>query len=209
VIGDPIDGKLFIARTFDGGATWKEIPNDYKPIADTGEALFAASGTNIRVLDTDEAIFVTGGVRSRVFIRDMATKLPLVQGKETTGANSVAILDNKTRKAGKNIMVVGGDFNTPDADTANCAYSTDRGKTWKTPKVAPHGYRSCVEWLSKKHLVTCGINGVDYSTDGGKTWNSISKEGFNVCRIAKRGSAVFLAGANGKIGKLEYANGKK
>ncbi len=209
VIGDPINNKIFIARTFDGGNTWKEIPDNFKPRADSGEALFAASGTNIRVLDKDEAVFVTGGLSSRVFIRDSAIKLPLIQGKETTGANSIAVLDNYSRKGGRTMIVVGGDFNAPSWDTANCFYSTDRGKTWKAPKRPPHGYRSCVEYLSKDHVISCGINGVDYSFDAGRNWKMISKEGFNVCRIAKNGSAVFLAGNNGKIGKVVYAERKK
>jgi hypothetical protein len=46
------------------------------------------------------------------------------------------------------------------------------------------------------------LNGVDYSKDGGQNWEWISKEGFNVCRRAKTGTTVFLAGGNGKIGKL-------
>ncbi|HZH95718.1 MAG TPA: oxidoreductase [Flavisolibacter sp.] len=202
VVGDPIDGKLFIARSFDGGATWKEIPDNHKPRSDSGEAMFAASGTNVRVLDKDEAVFVTGGLSSRLFIRDKATKLPLLQGKETTGANSIAVQDVHSRKGGTTLIIVGGDFNTPDSDSLNCFYSNDRGKTWAAPKIPPHGYRSCVEYLSKKHVIACGINGVDYSVDGGRKWTWISKEGFNVCRIAKNGSAVFLAGNNGKIARL-------
>src|SRR5687768_261650 len=51
VIGDPIDGKIFVARTFDGGGSWMEIPDNYRPVADSGEAFFAASGTNVRALD--------------------------------------------------------------------------------------------------------------------------------------------------------------
>jgi outer membrane receptor protein involved in Fe transport len=152
---------------------------------------------------------LTGGLSSRVFIRDSAIKLPLIQGKETTGANSIAVLDNYSRKGGRTMIVVGGDFNAPSWDTANCFYSTDRGKTWKAPKRPPHGYRSCVEYLSKDHVISCGINGVDYSFDAGRNWKMISKEGFNVCRIAKNGSAVFLAGNNGKIGKVVYAERKK
>lgn len=78
----------------------------------------------------------------------------------------------------------------------------DGGKTWKAPNTAPHGYRSCVEYLSKKTILTCGLNGVDYSSDDGKNWKWISKESFNVCRVSKMGTAIFLAGAKGKIGKL-------
>lgn len=209
VVGDPINGKFFIARTFDGGNSWQEIPNEFRPVADSGEACFAASGTNIRVLDRDEAVFVSGGMSSRAFIRDQAIRLPLVQGKETTGANSIAVMDANSRQGGTTMMVVGGDFNNPDSDTANCFFTTNRGQSWKAPKTPPHGYRSGVEYLSKRHVVSCGINGVDYSTDGGNTWKWISQEGFHTCRIAKNGSAVFLAGANGKIGKLMYEGKRK
>jgi photosystem II stability/assembly factor-like uncharacterized protein len=202
VVGDPVDGKIFVARTFDEGNTWKEVPFDYRPSADTGEAMFASSGTNVRVLDRDEAVIVSGGMSSRVFIRNESVRLPILQGKETTGANSIAVLDTDSRKGGKTMTVVGGDFMTPDSTLLNCFYSNDRGKTWKAPKTPPHGYRSCVEYLSKKQLVSCGINGVDYSTDAGVNWKWISKEGFHVVRKAKKGDAVFFAGSGGKIGKL-------
>ncbi|MBD0352172.1 MAG: oxidoreductase [Flavisolibacter sp.] len=203
VLGDPINGKFFIARTFDGGSTWKELPEQYKPKADSGEACFAASGTNIRVLDRDEAIFISGGVRSRAFIRDTTFLLPIVQGKETTGANSIAVMDNHTRKGGNTLIVVGGDFSKPTSDSLNCFYSTNRGKNWQQSKKPPQGYRSCVEYLSKKHVITCGPTGVDYSFDGGRTWTLISSEGFHVCRIAKNGAEIFLAGSKGKIGKVK------
>jgi hypothetical protein len=102
------------------------------------------------------------------------------------------------------MIVVGGDFNTPDSSLNNCFYRNDGGKTWKAPSIPPNGYRSCVEYLSKKDLLSVGINGVDYSFNGGKNWQWISKEGFNVCRIAKIGKAVYLAGNNGKIAKITW-----
>ncbi|HEX6333376.1 MAG TPA: oxidoreductase, partial [Flavisolibacter sp.] len=182
VIGDPIDGKFFVARTFDGGSTWKEVPSKYLPAADSGEACFAASGTNVRALDHDEAVFISGGTSSHVYIRDKKIKLPLVQGRESTGANSIAVWDRFRRKGGNRLVVVGGDFAADSSTYLNCAYSYDRGATWKLPEVAPHGYRSSVEFLDKKTLVTCGLNGVDYSTDGGRRWKLISKTGFHVAR---------------------------
>ena len=51
VIGDPIQHRFFIARTFDGGDHWQMIPENYRPLADSGEACFASSGTNIRKLN--------------------------------------------------------------------------------------------------------------------------------------------------------------
>jgi photosystem II stability/assembly factor-like uncharacterized protein len=209
VIGDPIDGKIFIARSFDGGNTWREIPEKYKPIAEEGEVLFAASGTNIRALDRNEAVFVTGGRSSHIYIRDEKIKLPINQGKESTGANSVAVMDYNSRSGGKTIIVVGGDFANPASDSLNCFYSNDRGKTWKAPKNPPAGYRSSVEYLSALHLIACGTTGVDYSFDGGKNWKPISDESFHVVKISKKGAATYLAGANGRIAKLEYEPGLK
>ncbi len=196
VIGDPVDGRFFIARTFNGGDTWQNIPEENYPVADSGEACFAASGTNIRKFGNDAACFVTGGLHSRLFIKDKIIELPILQGKETTGANSVAIKNKKI------FIVVGGDFNTPDSTYKNCVISNGVGKTWTYPITPPHGYRSCVEYLDKKQWITCGINGVDISNDDGYTWKWISKENFNVCRKAKDGKSVFFAGGKGLIGKM-------
>jgi photosystem II stability/assembly factor-like uncharacterized protein len=205
VIGDPLNGRFFIARTFDGGNTWKEIPESYRPVADSGEACFAASGTNIRALDNDEAIFVSGGRISHVFVRDARLPVPIIQGKETTGANSISVWNRYRRNGGNQLVVVGGDFTSDTSSLLNCFISSDRGKTWKAPSVPPHGYRSCVEYLAKKQLVACGLTGVDYTLDNGDNWKLISNESFHVCRIAKNGTSVFLAGTNGKVGKLEFS----
>lgn len=204
VIGDPIDKKFFVIRTFDGGKTWQDIPYENRPVADSGEACFAASGTNIRALDNDEAVFVSGGLSSNVFIRDQKIRLPIIQGQETMGANSIAVWNRFKKNGGNQFVVVGGDFQKPDSDSLNCCYSTNHGKIWKTPKTPPHGYRSCVEYLDEKILVSCGLNGVDYSIDNANTWKWISKESFHVCRIAKIGRTVYLAGNDGKVGKLVY-----
>ncbi|MES1217642.1 MAG: oxidoreductase, partial [Bacteroidota bacterium] len=132
------------------------------------------------------------------------TEIPMVQGKETTGANSISVYDYFKKNGGKQIIIVGGDFKNDSSTTGNCIFTHDGGATWKKPSEPPHGYRSCVEYLSKQDIVSCGLNGIDYSINGGKNWKWISKEGFHVCRIAKYGSSVFLAGANGRIGKLNW-----
>lgn len=178
VVGDPIDGRFFVTRTFDGGNTWQDIPFTNRPVADSGEACFAASGTNIRALDRDEAIFVSGGKRSRLFIRDSPMQLPITQGQETTGANSVAVWDKLKLNGGKKMIVVGGDFNKPESNTKNCYYTMNGGKSWEAPNTPPHGYRSCVEYFSKTDLFSCGLTGVDYTHDGGKTGNGLAKKVF-------------------------------
>jgi photosystem II stability/assembly factor-like uncharacterized protein len=204
VIGDPINGKFFIVRSFDEGNTWKEVPFENLPRADTGEACFAASGTNIRALDRDEACFVSGGTRSRLFWKGTPIELPIIQGKETTGANSVAVRDKKKLKNSLHLVVVGGDFAADTAAVKNCFLTSNGGKTWKAPVTPPRGYRSCVEYIDQKKLITCGTSGVDVSKDGGMNWQFITKQGFHVCRKAKDGNAVFLAGGNGRVGKLNW-----
>lgn len=196
VVGDPIDNKIFIARTFDGGYSWVGLPEKNYPAADSGEAMFASSGTNVRKLNKKEAVFVTGGLKSRLFIRDKKIELPFEKEKQTAGANSVAVKNEKT------IIVTGGDFTNKDDSTKNCFISIDGGNTWVVPQIAPHGYRSCIEYIRKKNWVCCGLNGIDYSNDDGNTWILISKEGFHACRKAKNGKAVFFAGSNGRVGKL-------
>jgi len=205
VMGDPVDGRFFIARTFDEGRTWRDIPTENLPKADSGEACFAASGTAIRRLDRDEACFVTGGKRSRLFWKGIPLDLPIIQGKESAGANSIAVRDDKKLKDSKYFVVVGGDFTKPSSSEKNCFVTKDGGKTWTAPSAPPNGYRSCVEFITKKQLITCGVTGVDISNDGGYNWKAISSEGFHVCRKAKEGNAVFLAGANGRIARLVKA----
>ncbi len=205
VIGDPIAGKIFIAETFNAGDTWMELGLEGKrPVADSGEAFFAASGTNIRLMIDKQFYAASGGTKSRLIQRFEATPLPVIQGKETTGANSIDVYDSGNGKGSKNMVVVGGDFNADSSSQKNCFITTDGGKTWKAPKEPPHGYRSCVEYLSKDDLLSCGLTGVDYSFNGGKNWKWISKESFHVCRIAKLGTAIYLAGNNGKIGKIVW-----
>ena len=196
VLGDPIDNHFLMIHTLDGGKNWQEVPKNHCPIADSGEACFASSGTNIRKLNKQDAVFISGGVKSSLFINDKKINLPIIQGISSTGANSIAVKNNKT------MIIVGGDFTNKDDTTKNCVITTDGGITFTSPQITSHGYRSCVEYINKKTWISCGLNGIDISTDEGKKWNWISKESFNVCRKAKIGTAVFFAGAKGKIGML-------
>ena len=196
VIGDPIDHKFFIGRTSDGGKTWQPIPENYRPVADSGEACFASSGTNIRKLSESVVVFITGGLSSHIFIQDQKIPLPIIHGTQSTGANSIAVKNKET------MIVVGGDFTKKDDTTKNCVITKDGGLTWEFPTTFPNGYRSCVEYLSEKTWITCGLNGVDISNDEGDNWKSIGTESFHVVRKAKKGTAVYFAGNKGRIGKL-------
>jgi hypothetical protein len=195
VVGDPINGRFFIARTNDAGNTWQEDTFDKRPVADSGEACFASSGTNIRVNTKAKYFLVSGGLSSHFFKNNIKFDLPILQGKESTGANSIAF------KNSKNFVVVGGDFSSKDSTNKNCYITKDGGRSWQIPQKYPSGYRSCIEYFYGNIWITCGLNGVDISIDNGFHFNQIAKESFHVCRIVKLGKTVYFAGSNGKIGK--------
>ncbi len=196
VVGDPIAGKVYIATTDNGGSTWKKLTATTLPAME-GEGFFAASGTNIRYQKNGLFTIVSGGKVARLLDPRRTVTLDIIQGREMTGPNSIAI-------NGNDAVIVAGDYDNQPDTTMNCLLSTDGMKTWHAPVTGPHGYRSCVTYISPQQLITCGVPGVDVSVDGGNTWKLISTEGYHVCQKAKKGKAVFLAGGNGRIGKLQW-----
>ena len=190
-----------MAYTEDFGDSWK-ISSITKniPIAD-GEAFFASSGTNVKLWNDKIPVFVSGGKKSSIYFSSTSTHtLPLLQGEESTGANSLALSPGKSLKG----IVTGGNFAKDTATNGNCTLFTLMPFHTQQPQSPPHGYRSCVEYISENKLITCGTSGVDISNDGGMNWQLVSNESFHVCQKAKKGSAVFLAGSNGKIAKLNW-----
>jgi len=204
IVGDPIDGRFFVTRSSDGGNSWHDLPYLERPKADSGEGCFASSGTNVRYLGPNETCFVSGGPTSHLFIRNKRVNMPILQGKTSTGANSVAVKDAAKLRGGQRLIVVGGDFIKDRNQEKNCLISTDGGKTWIQPNTPPNGYRSCVEFIGGSNVLCCGTNGVDFSFDDGLNWTQLTRTGFHVCRVAKKGKAVFLAGGDGRIAKLTF-----
>ncbi|MBC7652302.1 MAG: oxidoreductase [Deinococcales bacterium] len=204
VIGDPINNHSFFATTKNKGDSWKIVLNTYYYKA--GEAYFASSGTNLKIIKQKfgfsppnylNEINVSGGSESNFSINRHTLKLPIAQGKESTGANSIDVWKNKA-------VIVGGDFANDKDTTGNCVLvDFEEFPKFSFPQTPPHGYRSCVIYINEKTLLTCGTSGVDVSYDGGKNWQLISMQSFHVVQKAKNGKAIFLAGSSGKIAKLE------
>jgi len=201
---DPVDGKLFLIATNDGGKSWKEVPFKDCPQVQEGEAGFAASGTSIRVTGDGYAYIGTGGKAAHLFSSDDYGKTwkkfscPIIKFKESTGIFSIAFKDLRTG------VVVGGDYNADTLSKDNCYLTFSGGKSWKAPFKSPAGYHSCVEYVTQTYLVATGTSGTDFSYDGGQTWNKLTNTGFNVARKSKKGTKVFLAGNNGIMGVLDY-----
>lgn len=193
VVGDPINNKTFIATTKDGGNTWGKA-NKNLTVLDSGEAFFASSGSNI-VYQKKKMFFVSGGKKSSLYYNNKKYELPIVQGLESTGANSIDVYKN-------NAIIVGGDFSKDSSTANNCVLVDLKTMKFSNPKTTPNGYRSCVMYLDKLTAIACGLNGVDISNDAGLNWQKISYDGFHVVKKSKKGKAVFLAGSKGRIAKL-------
>lgn len=202
VIGDPIQERFYIARTFDGGKTWTPIPEQKRPEALPGEALFAASGSNIGKISSAEAVFVTGGAHKRFFYKGGSILFPIHDTSSTSGPNAIAVKNKKT------LMVVGGDYTQKDETQNNCFISKDGGKHWITPETPPTGYRSSVTHVRKSTWIACGLNGVDISYNDGKTWENISRQGFHAVQSSKDGRVIYFSGQH-KTGKLLLSDVKQ
>ncbi len=200
VIGDPVEGKIFFAGSGDKGKSWNRIEfPGYEPTA-TGEAFFAASGSNIRGASQGSWALVSGGKKSCLYLLSGRYPLLISQGQETTGANSIAVSPADPDQA----FIVGGDFSHDTLSYRNSLRVRLHPFSQQPPLVPPRGYRSCVEYIDGERMVCCGTTGVDISSDGGSQWKGISGMSFHVCRRAKTGRVVFLAGTRGTIARLEW-----
>lgn len=201
IVGDPINGKFLLLQTLNGGDTWKLIDQKYLPTAQSGEAIFAASGTSLKCWGNNEFGFVTGGMFSSFYKfkspNSIAKKINLTIQQGANGKGAFSLVKNN-----QTFIAVGGDYMKDSARYKNYdeigvnLYYEDMG-------VKPFGYRSCIEKLNASIFIACGSNGVDIFNYKTKIWKNISQQNFNVVKKAKVGNAVFIAGNKGKIGILK------
>jgi photosystem II stability/assembly factor-like uncharacterized protein len=199
ILGDPIKGKFLLIETVNAGEDWHLFKD--QPTASAGEAAFAASGTCLRV-DKGEINIVTGGTVSRILISKIknpawaSIDLPIAHGVSSKGAFSIA----------DKAIVVGGNYSKDKVtDSVACRLGFKKGK-FLTELIArgPLGYQSCVELIGKKMFLSTGTSGTNLSADGGNTWHNIDDKSYNVCRKARSGKLVLLAGDGGKIAVFNY-----
>jgi len=200
VLGDPIKNKFLLLETNDGAETWHPFKN--QPDAMKGEAAFAASGTCLRFNDKIITI-VTGGTVARSlqlvppYSNWMNSNLPIAQGKSSKGAFS---------SAGSGFVFVGGNYSKDKVlDSVACRFDPTVNPGIKNQFILSQqgpGFQSSVESIKQNTYLSTGTSGSNITADGGKTWTKIDNISYNVCRKAKNGKLVLLAGDGGKIGVL-------
>ena len=212
VMSDPVGGKFWIARTQDGGKSWRSLAQPDRINALPGEAGFAASGTNMQTVGTGTCFIGLGGASegqshtsSRILISTdygqtfSASSMPIARSA-SAGIFSICFIDEERGVA------VGGDYKQPDDDQSNYSTTRDGGKTWSNvvPRQPPSGYRSCVAaWKAGKELklIAVGPNGTDLSTDLGQKWTRVSNHGFNSVSFSPDGAAGWAVGNQGEIAR--------
>ena len=205
VLGDPINNKFTLLETTNSGDTWHLFGNP--PQALPNEAAFAASGTCLR-FDQYFISIVTGGSYSRKL------KLPTSNDSEAWSAEELLIKHGKQSQGAfslsdANGVIVGGDYKNDNSSDSVAQYYFYDAKDISAlngtflPKTPPAGYQSCVEGISRSTYISTGTSGTNITTDGGKTWTKIDGQSFNVCRKARYGTLVLLAGNDGKIAIFE------
>jgi len=205
VFGDPIDGKMLLAITIDGGKTWNEFNEASRPQLKIGEASFAASGTTIRCFDKGKVMIATGGTVSRLFSSDDYGKswkiidTPILQGGSNTGIFSFDFINDSKG------IIVGGDYKKDSLTTDHVFFTANTGVQWQQPVVPTRGYRECVQFLNETTAVATGPNGIDITHDGGLHWQPVSNsKNFHVVRKSRKGNLVVLVGKEGAVGYLVW-----
>jgi photosystem II stability/assembly factor-like uncharacterized protein len=204
MFGDPVDGRMMLLATHDGGHTWEAYPPERSPRLADGEAGFAASGTGIRCLKGGKLAIATGGKVSRIWITATESRFwrtiptPILQGGNSTGIFSFLPVSSKYW------VIAGGDYKRDTLRTNNLFVSRNGGKSWTGPAVTTRGYRECVEVIDNRGtLIAVGPGGIDISRDKGRTWSALSDEKkFHVIRKSRKGNLVVMAGGEGKVAVL-------
>ncbi|MCF2446174.1 YCF48-related protein [Dyadobacter sp. CY345] len=222
-LGDPINGKLFILTTEDGGKSWQELPIEDRPQAQSGEACFAASGTSILAVGKDKAFIGTGGGKmARVFrSEDMGRHWQVSETPMPAGPTSGIFGLHFWSK--KNGIAVGGDYKNTSDTTRNVLLTDDGGVTWKFgASTKPIGLKEAVALYHKRYatwngdsqirsddfaLVAVGPSGSSSSTKQGKSWQTIGNEPFHAVSFA--GNVGYAVGGKGLIAKIEKVSMKK
>lgn len=197
VIGDPVDGLWMILETVDKGKSWKSLEN--LPIAEVGEAAFAASATSM-IATENRLIFGTGGAVSNLHFYDLKEKVwekvktPILQGEASQGIFAL-------EKVGDAVIGVGGDYTKLDLIDKN-AFRFVRD-SFAFPADPPLGFRSGLAFSSwEKLIITVGPSGSDLSKDEGRNWENFSSIGYHAVKASQDQKSVWASGSGGRIGVL-------
>jgi hypothetical protein len=187
-IGDPVLDEFAMFSASISKLTFHPIQSEK---AFSGEAAYAASGSTV-LSENEKFYFFSGGMKNRMFIyRDSAWTESLLPFSpcETCGTYSATI-------NGKFIFIAGGNYLEPNKTTDNFYFSKNLGKTWKTCKKGPTGFRSSIVHKGST-LFAAGTNGLDISLNNGRTWKKVNNSNYVALLIVHE--YLIASGINGTL----------
>jgi cyanophycinase len=202
---DPVDGRLVILTTDDGGANWSKVPPVNIPPVLKGEAAFAASNTQLTVQGSSNAWIATGGgAEARVFRstdrgRTWSVSSTGMPGGPTAGLFGIAFAD------AINGLAVGGDYNIARGVTDFALRTSDGGMTWKLAGIRrPDGVTqglALVPGAAPPVFVATGAHGTAFTRDFGATWvDGDTLTSFAVGFVSP--NVGWVAGPRGRVAKF-------
>jgi photosystem II stability/assembly factor-like uncharacterized protein len=197
-MSDPVDGHfLLLAR--DDSARWLTLPQSERPVADSAEAAFAASGTCLTIAGERTYLATGGGEHARVFWSAdrgkswNATLTPVPASTGSAGIFALAFRDSL------NGIAIGGDYQRP-LEEARLAMTADGGRSWHV--AGKTSYASGAAWSpSGESLLAVGTSGTRLSRDRGLTWTRLDSLEYNAVQFADE-QVAYAVGPRGRIAKL-------
>ena len=205
---DPVDGRLLIVTTNDGGAAWQPVAPEKIPAAREKEGGFAASNSVLCVGPKGRAWLGTGGTpsaESRIYwTNDYGANWSVVPCPLVSDA-AAGIFSIAFREEDKLLIAVGGDYRPEAASKTTAALSRDFGLTWQLSIQPPDVFVSAVCFednlsQSQRQLIATGPTKSFCSSDG-NYWEPFNAIGFHALSTSPTGK-VFGVGASGRFGEL-------
>jgi photosystem II stability/assembly factor-like uncharacterized protein len=202
---DPVDRRLVILTTDDGGAHWMRVPPENIPPVLNGEAAFAASNTQLTVEGSSNAWIATGGgAEARVFRsidrgRTWNVSSTGMPGGSSAGLFGIAFADNL------NGLAVGGDYTIARGSSDFAIRTRDGGVTWKPAGTGrPDGVTqglALVPGAKPPVFVATGAHGTAFTRDFGASWEAgDTLTSFGVGFVSP--SVGWVAGPRGRVAKF-------
>ena len=228
VVGDPVGGRFALFASLNSELeTWSRFGEQsdfshfkFEPSPYAGEALFAASNSNVKGSPKAGIGFVTGGPRGAYFAYGLWSEhgvggyptaefakiaIPLAMSP-SAGAFSFDCSAELSNGLHQRCVAAGGDYQSVDSTNGVVAYSSNSGRKWIVSRKPPHGYRSAVTYdASTRTWITVGPNGTDVSTDDGRNWLALKPGPHDASDADKNWNALslpFVVGPKGRIGVL-------
>lgn len=196
---DPVDGKLVLVETKNGGKNWRSKSPQICPAVLDSEAGFAASGSSIQCLRGGYIYIGTGGKKAHLFKGSSGGKnwtryeTPMESGNSASGIFSVCFISPSHG------IIAGGNYTSDSLSVNNLYITRNGGQTWIKPQTPPNGYISCVKHVSGKTWACCGTAGVFISGDDGQIWKKKSDLSFHTMAVSGDGKMLFFGGGGGKL----------